>query len=252
MAEADAERGRQRFWTALGNLRTRLRSPSAEADVAVIAKQGEHYRIQDGLLTADLWNFQNALRDAQQAAGEPAEAEVLARAAASYQGDLAGELDYSWVETAREELHQAALHTFTRLAELHSHTGSISDAIACLQRAIALDPHAEHAYRQLIRAQTAAGRPDEARRTYRQLVGRLADIDLEPDDDTETLIAELRPPSRTTPPAGPAALNGTTPEQLADTPAVPTGCQGEPTQVRQRAAHPGSGVDPNARHRENE
>ncbi len=199
--EADAERGRQRFWTALGNLRTRLRSPSAEADVAVIAKQGEHYRIQDGLLTADLWNFQTALRDAQQAAGEAAEAEILARAAASYKGDLAGELGYWWVETAREELHQAALHTFTRLAELHSHTGRLPDAIACLQRAVALDPHAEHAYRQLIRAQTAAGRPDEARRTYRQLVGRLADIDLEPDDDTETLIAELRPPSRTTPPA---------------------------------------------------
>jgi len=54
-----------------------------------------------------------------------------------------------------------------------------------------LDPHAEAIHRRLIQALTTAGRDDEALRCYRQLAGRLADIDLEPDETTERLVAEL-------------------------------------------------------------
>jgi len=195
--EIDGERGRERFWTAMSNLRTRLRNPEPDkgknddSDVAVIARHGEHYRIPDGMLTVDLWNFQAALTDASHAASASIEAQALTRAADIYHGDLAGEVDYWWAETAREELHRSALHTLVRLAELHSSSAELPAAIDYLQRAMRLDPHAEAIHRRLIQALTTAGRDDEALRCYRQLAGRLADIDLEPDETTERLVAEL-------------------------------------------------------------
>jgi len=195
--EIDGERGRERFWTAMSNLRTRLRNPEPDkgmdddSDAAVIARHGEHYRIPDGMLTVDLWNFQAALTDASHAASASIEAQALTRAADIYHGDLAGEVDYWWAETAREELHRSALHTLVRLAELHSSSAELPAAIDYLQRAMRLDPHAEAIHRRLIQALTTAGRDDEALRCYRQLAGRLADIDLEPDETTERLVAEL-------------------------------------------------------------
>lgn len=195
--EIDGERGRERFWTAMSNLRTRLRNPEPDkgkdddSDVAVIARHGEHYRIPDGMLTVDLWNFQAALTDASHAASASIEAQALTRAADIYHGDLAGEVDYWWAETAREELHRSALHTLVRLAELHSSSAELPAAIDYLQRAMRLDPHAEAIHRRLIQALTTGGRDDEALRCYRQLAGRLADIDLEPDETTERLVAEL-------------------------------------------------------------
>jgi len=202
--EVDAERGRERFWTAMGNLRTRLRNPQhdkdhdedKDSDATVITRRGERYQIQDGVLSVDLWDFQAALTEANNAAGSPAEADALTRAAELYRGDLAGEVDYWWAETAREELHRTALHTLVRLAELHTTRAELPPAIDYLQRAVRLDPHAEEIHRRLIRALTTAGRDDEALRSYRQLAGRLADIDLEPDDKTELLVAELQLVSR--------------------------------------------------------
>jgi len=202
--EVDAERGRARFWTAMGNLRTRLRNPQhdkdhdngKDSDATVITRRGEHYQIQDGVLSVDLWDFQAALTEANNAAGTPAEAGALTRAAELYRGDLAGEVDYWWAETAREELHRTALHTLVRLAELHTTRAELPPAIDYLQRAVRLDPHAEEIHRRLIRALTTAGRDDEALRSYRQLAGRLADIDLEPDEKTELLVAELQLVSR--------------------------------------------------------
>ena len=53
------------------------------------------------------------------------------------------------------------------------------------------DPVAEELYRRLMRLQGQLGRPDAVRRTYRLLARRLAELDVDPDPETEQLVAEL-------------------------------------------------------------
>ena len=53
------------------------------------------------------------------------------------------------------------------------------------------DPVTEELYRRLMRLQAGLGRPDAVRRTYRLLARRLADLDIDPDPDTEQLVAGL-------------------------------------------------------------
>lgn len=76
-----------------------------------------------------------------------------------------------------------------RLAGLHYRPPQ--QAIGDLDRAIAFDPYVEEIYRRLIRLHAAVGHPDAARRAYQQLRARLADLDLEPDAATTTLITSL-------------------------------------------------------------
>jgi DNA-binding SARP family transcriptional activator len=188
--DTDTERGRQRFWTALGNLRSRLRGPTGSPEIQIIAKHGEHYRADPDLLDVDLWQFQAALADAQRADGDPtAEAAALQRAVDAYRGDLADGADYLWAEAAREDLHRRALDAHVRLADLHRDRPQ--QAIADLDRAIALDPYAEDIYRRLIRLHAATARPDAARRAYQQLRDRLADLDVEPDAETQELVSGI-------------------------------------------------------------
>src|SRR5439155_5433511 len=44
--EADPGRGSERFWTALGNLRSRLRAASGDRDLKVVDRSGDTYRIE--------------------------------------------------------------------------------------------------------------------------------------------------------------------------------------------------------------
>ncbi len=199
------ERGRQRFWTALGNLRSRLREAAGDTGDAgestnttgdIITKVGERYQVQDGVLSADLWAFQAALGDAHRGAGGPSEAGVLQRAVELYGGDFADGAGWLWAESTREQLHRSVLDAMVRLAEIHTQAGEHPAAVGWLQRAVELDPYAEQIYRRLIAAQVDSGSAEAARVTYGQLVDRLADVDLEPDDETVELINRVTRPVR--------------------------------------------------------
>ncbi|MGH9267276.1 MAG: BTAD domain-containing putative transcriptional regulator [Acidimicrobiales bacterium] len=64
-------------------------------------------------------------------------------------------------------------------------------ALTMLQRAIELDPHAEELYRQAMAVEADLGRPDAARRTFRRLEARLAELDLEPQERTRALLNRI-------------------------------------------------------------
>lgn len=64
-------------------------------------------------------------------------------------------------------------------------------ALAALEQAIGADPVAEELYRRVMRLEAEVGRLDAVRRTYRLLARRLADLDVDPDPETEQLVAEL-------------------------------------------------------------
>ncbi len=187
--DADPRRGRERFWTALGNLRSRLHGPGKDG-VEVLTKSNDLYRPDPAVLEVDLWRFETALGDAAHA-DEPAQVtNALERAAGAYGGDFCPALDAIWVEPVREDLHRRAIDAHLRLAELYA-AEQPERALGVLERTIELDPICEEAYRRLIALQDNLDRRDAARRTWRLLQGRLAQLDLDPEETTEHLVHEL-------------------------------------------------------------
>ena len=184
------KRGRERFWNALGNLRSRLHGPN-EDGVEILTKIGQLYHPDPSVLDIDLWRFESALDQAAQA-GTPEDLIVaLGRASACYGGDFYPTGDALWVEPVREDLHRRALDTQIRLAELYVEADQADAAIAALERAIELDSICEDAYRRLITLQSHVGREDAAKRTWVLLQGRLAELDLEPEATTFGLVHEV-------------------------------------------------------------
>ncbi|MHB1726177.1 MAG: BTAD domain-containing putative transcriptional regulator [Acidimicrobiales bacterium] len=187
--DADPRRGRERFWTALGNLRSRLHGPGKDG-VEILAKSGDLYRPDPAVLEVDLWRFETALGDAARA-GEPTKVtDALERAAGAYGGDFCPALDAIWVEPVREDLHRRAIDAYLRLAELYA-ADHPERALGVLERTIELDSICEEAYRRLIALQANLDRRDASRRTWRLLQGRLAELDLDPEEATEHLVHEL-------------------------------------------------------------
>ena len=194
--DTDARRGRERFWTALGNLRSRLHGPGKDGP-EILTKAGEHYRPDPAILDVDLWRFETALGDAARAEDPRRVAAALESAVAAYGGDLCPGLDALWAEPVREDLHRRALDAHVRLAESYA-DDQPERALAVLEKAVEIDPICEDLYRRLLTLQAGLGRPDTARRTWRLLQGRLADLDLDPEPETEELIGSLLPAPPTT------------------------------------------------------
>jgi DNA-binding SARP family transcriptional activator len=188
--DAPPKRGRERFWNALGNLRSRLRGPDKDG-VEILTKVGQHYHPDRSVLDIDLWRFESALSHATAASDRADRIEALGRASATYGGDFYPTADALWVEPIRENLHRRALDTQIRLAELYVETGQVDAAVAALERTIELDSICEEAYRRLITLQARVGHDDAAQRTWVLLQGRLAELDLEPEAATSALVHEL-------------------------------------------------------------
>ena len=194
--DTSARRGRERFWTALGNLRSRLRGPGNDG-VEILVKAGDSYRPDPAVLDVDLWDFEAAIADATRAADPAQTAAALRVAIDAYGGDFCPALDAIWVEPVREDLHRRALDAHLRLAELYA-DDQPEAALGVLERAVVVDPICEEAYRRLVILQAKLDRRDAAQRTWRLLQGRLAELDLEPEEATEQLVHELFPPRPTT------------------------------------------------------
>jgi DNA-binding SARP family transcriptional activator len=58
-------------------------------------------------------------------------------------------------------------------------------------QAISADSVTEELYRRLMRLQAGLGRPNAVRRTYRLLARQLAELDVDPEPETEQLVADL-------------------------------------------------------------
>jgi DNA-binding SARP family transcriptional activator len=197
-----AQRGKEHFWTALGNLRSRLRSLGEEG-IDVLVKVGDHYCPDPDLIDADLWAFEDALVEAAKATEASQTTIALERAVDAYVSDFLPTADGLWVEPAREDLHRRALDACVRLTELYIVDGRIDAAIAVLERAIEIDPICEDAYRRLMSLQVRLGHYDSAQRTWRLLQGRLAELDLEPETTTTELVHEVMARRPAAPPGRP-------------------------------------------------
>jgi DNA-binding SARP family transcriptional activator len=201
----DTQPGREssRFWNALNSLRARLRSATGQPDLKVLERANERYRVEPGLVEVDLWRFQGALAEAQDASSPAGKLAALERAAATYGGDLLSHTDYPWAEPARVDLRGRAVDTLARLAELRDQAGDRYGALATLERAISVDPDCEELYRRVMRLQGDLGDPDAVRRTYRRLRAHLLnELDVEPDATSQELYGMLLARHRRRHPSG--------------------------------------------------
>jgi DNA-binding SARP family transcriptional activator len=189
--DTELGRERERFWTALGNLRTVLRKATGAGELKAIQRDGVRYRVDPAVFAVDLWRFHAALAAARRAELDPAVAAALAQAGEAYGGVLLDGAPYVWVEVPREDTRRRAVDALARLAELRQRTGNLQGALVALEQAVAADPVAEELYRRVMRLEAALDRPDAVRRTYRLLARRLADLDVDPDAETEQLVADL-------------------------------------------------------------
>ncbi len=188
--EADPKRGSEWFWTALGNLRTKLRQATGQKELKIVDRDGDLYRIED-VFDVDLWSLQHALKEGTGTKDDAARLGALDRAVADYAGDLLAGADWFWLETPREDLRQRMVDVLVWLGDRRWATGDARGAWAALQRALEVDPFAEQIYRRVMRLQAKLSRPDDADATYRRLQAKLLEIDLQPTPESEKLYADV-------------------------------------------------------------
>ena len=107
--DTEPGRERERFWTALGNLRTVLRKATGADQLKAIQRDGFRYRVDHGVFGVDLWRFETALAGARRAELDPAVAAALAEAGEAYGGTLLDGAPYAWVEGPREDARRRAV-----------------------------------------------------------------------------------------------------------------------------------------------
>lgn len=178
--ERSDARARRALSQALWQIRTAL-GPSAERVIAEPESVVFELRPGDRL---DIADFE---------AGASSEVlEILARAAALYQGDfLAGCYD-DWALLERERFREVYLGVLERLVILHKQRGAFEDALHVAHRLVASDPLRETAHYELMRLYFLLGRPRVALAQYETLCEILgAELGTGPLSQTAALAREI-------------------------------------------------------------
>jgi len=188
--EADPGRGSEWFWTALGNLRSRLRSVTGTKALKIIERDGDRYRIEP-VFDVDLWRFQAALPPPGASTGDPEWAAALQGAADMYDGELLAGVDWAWADVPREDLRRRAVDVLVSLGATRLVAGDVRGALDVLSHAIEVDPVGEQLYRRIMRLHAKQSHLDEVEATFERLKARLSELGLEPTEESEQLVAEL-------------------------------------------------------------
>lgn len=185
--ETDPEEGVNRFKFQLHLIRKHLRSDRSPT-AKFIELIGDIYRPSPDLFDVDVWEFDRLISQAVDSKDD----RTLTAATDLYRGELLQGVYYSWAETIQSHFRSRFLDASVQLSDLHANNGDLETAVSGLQRAIHVDPYAEHLYRTLMELYARLGRPADIHRTYRELEAALAEgIEVEPDAETEALKNRL-------------------------------------------------------------
>jgi DNA-binding SARP family transcriptional activator/pimeloyl-ACP methyl ester carboxylesterase len=146
------------------------------------------YRLVAEGLAVDLDRYESLLRRAAAATGAERRS-ALEPAVEMGQLELLADEPYSaWVAPAREHYRERQVQALVELAECCLDLGDHEATLAAAERAIALEPTRERAYRAAMRAHHAAGDRDGALRAYERCRRALADeLGVAPTSDTAEL-----------------------------------------------------------------
>ena len=105
-----------------------------------------------------------------------------------YRGEAyEGVADADWIALERERFRGRFVAAATRAGELLVARGDVNDAERVVGRAIEVDPWAEDAYAVLVSVALARGDRAAARRTLDRALAALAELDVEPSEETDRL-----------------------------------------------------------------
>ena len=151
----------------------------------------------DDRLEIDGWLLEARLEeaDAAERAGAVAAALAVYRAALPlWQGEPFADVPYAlWAEAERTRLRTRYVAAAIRAGELLLAASAVLEGREAAERAIIADRGAEPAYRLLARAHLANHDRSNARAALESCRGALADLAVEPDAETTTLLATLTP-----------------------------------------------------------
>lgn len=190
--DAPGERPYNSFHATLSQLRRGLRRTGNDDTLDLIVNQDSHYRLDQTILTADLWRLQDAITASRQASATEAVA-ASNRVTELYRGDLAEGITADWIDGPREALRRDVLDALSTLIR-KIRTDSPEQALALLEQARHLDPYNEAIYRDLMRLQARLGQHDSIPRTLHLLTTSLADLDQRPAPSTLSLADALQQP----------------------------------------------------------
>ncbi len=220
-----ADATRERFRHALSVLRHLLEPEGVPPGSVLAADRTQVHLCREAFVT-DVVEFEAALASAATSDSPAARLGHLRRALDLYRGELLPGFYEEWILRERERLAQAHRGALCDAA-VAAGFDDLPAAIEYARRAVAADPLAEDAHRQLIRLYAAAGRAPEALRQYRELERILrAEFGSAPGESTRELLETIRAGSARQPgesPAHAAAPPGRSPEHNSVTRRPPCG-----------------------------
>jgi DNA-binding SARP family transcriptional activator len=167
---------------ALSDVRAALGSTAADGPLDVTAGELRWNATQHCCI--DVVEYERLIEQ-----GTPAS---LHDAVERYTGDLLAEWDDDWIGPERDRLRQAQLDALRQLVAHHRALREFDAALGLARRALALDPLAESAHRDLIALQAQRGDRAAALAAYERLATLLRDeLDVEPMPETEALRAAI-------------------------------------------------------------
>jgi DNA-binding SARP family transcriptional activator len=179
------------FRVAVTSTRRRLRELCGEEGQYVVLL-GNRYVLDAGTVDCDLWRFDAAIA---LAAREPEAADrrrALLAAADLVAGEPLTGAPYEWAEPVRENLRRRAIDVLGELGAVLGAEGDLAGAVQALDRARTVDPYCEDVYRRLMSYLADMGREDVALRVYRELEKHVAQLGVQPDEQTEAMVATLQ------------------------------------------------------------
>jgi DNA-binding SARP family transcriptional activator len=202
--DANNRRAGERLQTETGDLRGRIRDaagnqkdtkgdrkdPDGGKSIQPVVNTGGRYHLNPDIVEVDWWTVQDALADATAATSTEQRITHLRRAVAAHHGPLAQGCAYDWLPAVEEHVRRQGIIARTQLAELLGDTHP-QDAAGLFDDATRLDPYNEDLARRAIRAHARLGDADAIRNLQQRLRTALDEIDVEPDNRTQQLAAQL-------------------------------------------------------------
>lgn len=174
--------GPKRFAQQLFKLRKALRT-DARPEAKFVSTTADIYRIDPDLFDVDVWTFDRLVTESR-GTGAKSARELFETIASLYRGDLLQGLYYPWDEDIRAGLRERFVDAMAKLANLQTESADVESALNSLQKAMRVEPCAEHLYRHAMKLYGKLGRPADVQRLYQKLEEELAKLDLEPSEET--------------------------------------------------------------------
>ena len=149
-------------------------------------------RLNADLVSTDRAQFEEHLREAQEAPTDDDKTLLLKQAVDLYTGDLLADYREEWIEGERRRLNDACLAGLRHLTKLLAQTGRYEESLQHVRRSLAFDPLNETLHQHLMKLYVAVRRPRAALRQYQELTITLRrDLKTLPAEATTTLAQEI-------------------------------------------------------------